>query len=271
MTLYHYTTAAGLQGIITSKSLWTSDYHFLNDASEFRYGWKIVVDAIDRREAEIKDRSSFAWQTHELFMRNRDKAFAFVGSLTSQGDLLSQWRGYNRGQGFAIGFNEDWLEQNAAVQQFEISRVLYDADEQRAAADTAVDLLIRQLADSEAEPTTTLERLNTWLLQAVKTALRLKDRHFSEEKESRLIWAGHNWPVRLKTRISPAGLIPYQAFQFNLATAKGALTHPNNFGVEEIVVGPALGQQQVIAVEALLASQSMRLEIRRSAIPYVAD
>jgi hypothetical protein len=127
------------------------------------------------------------------------------------------------------------------------------------------------LADSEAEPTTTLERLNTWLLQAVKTALRLKDRHFSEEKESRLIWAGHNWPVRLKTRISPAGLIPYQAFQFNLATAKGALTHPNNFGVEEIVVGPALGQQQVIAVEALLASQSMRLEIRRSAIPYVAD
>ncbi|WP_166298278.1 DUF2971 domain-containing protein [Bradyrhizobium sp. 2S1] len=267
MTLYHYTTAAGLQGIIASKSLWTSNYQFLNDTSEFRYGWKIVVDAFDRREAEIKDRSSFAWQTYELFMRNRDKAYVFVGSLTSQGDLLSQWRGYNRGQGFAIGFNEDWLEQNAVVQKFDISRVLYDADEQRAAADTTVDLLIQQLV----EPTTVLERINTWQVQAVKTALRLKDRHFSEEKEFRLVWAGHSWPVRLKTRISSTGLIPYQAFQFDLATTKSALPHPNNFGVEEIIVGPALGQQQVIAVEALLASQSMRLAIRRSSIPYVAD
>lgn len=271
MTLYHYTTTAGLQGIIASKSIWTSDYRFLNDTSEFRYGWKIVVDAIDRREAEIRSRSSFAWQTYELFMRDRDKAYAFVGSLTSEGDLLSQWRGYNGGQGFAIGFNEDWLKQNAAVQKFEINRVLYDADEQREAANATVDLLIQQLVESEAAPTTVLERLNTWQIQAVKTALRFKDRHFSEEQESRLVWAGHSWPVRLKTRISPAGLVPYQAFQFDLATTNSAVSHPNNFGIEEIIVGPALGEQQVIAVEALLASQSMRLTIRRSAIPYVAS
>lgn len=196
---------------------------------------------MDGREAEIKERSSFAWQTIELFMRNADKAYAFVGSLTSQGDLLSQWRGYNRGPGFAIGFNEDWLEQNAAVQKFDISPVLYGPDEQREAADTTVDLLIQQLADSKTEPTTVLEKINTWRVQAVKTALRLKDRHFSEEQESRLVWAGHSWPVRLKTRFSPAGLVPYQAFQFDLATARNALSHPNNFGIEEIIVGPALG------------------------------
>jgi hypothetical protein len=57
----------------------------------------------DRREADIKARSSFAWDTTALFVRTLDKANAFVGSLTSQGDLLSQWRGYNRGQGFAVG------------------------------------------------------------------------------------------------------------------------------------------------------------------------
>jgi hypothetical protein len=271
VTLYHYTTAAGLQGIIASKSLWASDYRFLNDTSEFRYGWKLVVDAMDDREAEIKECSSVAWQTIELFLRDADKAYAFVGSLTSQGDLLSQWRGYNRGQGFAIGFNEDWLEQNAAVQKFDISPVLYGPDEQRGAADTTVNLLIQQLVDNKAEPATVLEKINTWRLQAVKTALRLKDRHFSEERESRLVWSGHSWPVRLRTRVSPAGLVPYQAFQLDLATARSALSHPNNFGIEEIIVGPALGQQQVIAVEALLASQSMRLAIHRSAIPYVAD
>jgi hypothetical protein len=269
MTLYHYTTAAGLQGIIASKSLWTTDYRFLNDTSEFRYGWKLVVDAMDRREAEIKERSSFAWQTIELFLRNLEKASAFIGSLSSQGDLLSQWRGYNRGRGFAIGFNEDWLKRNAAVQEFDISPVIYDPYEQRGAADKTVDLLIRELADSATEPSTELEKINTWRVQAVKTALRLKDHHFSEEHESRLVWAGHTWPARLKTRVSPAGLIPYREFQFNLATTRSV--HPNNFGVEEIIVGPALGKQQVIAVEALLASHSMRLQIHRSAIPYVAD
>lgn len=268
MTLYHYTTAAGLHGIVGSKSLWTTDYRFLNDTSEFRYGWKIVVDAICRREADLKECSLFAWQTFELFLRDADNAYAFVGSLTSQGDLLSQWRGYNRGQGFAIGFNEDWLRKNAAVQEFDISPVIYRPDEQKSAAESTVDLLIQQLVDSSSNATIP-ERINKWRLQAVKTALRLKDPHFSEEQESRLVWAGHSWPGRLQTRISPAGLIPYRALQFD--QARSVLSHPGNFGIEEIIVGPALGQQQVIAVEALLASQSMRLQIRRSTIPYVAD
>lgn len=268
MTLYHYTTAAGLQGIVESKSFWTSDYRFLNDTSEFRYGWKIVVDAIDRREADMKQCSSFAWQTFELFLRNTDEAYAFVGSLTSQGDLLSQWRGYNRGRGFAIGFNEDWLRKNAAVQGFDISPVIYCPDEQRSAAESTVDLLIQQLADSNSNATI-LERINEWRVQAVKTALRLKDPHFSEEQEFRLVWAGHSWPGRLRTRISPVGLVPYRALQFDLATS--ALSHPGNFGIEEIIVGPALGPQQAIAVDALLASHSMRLQIHRSSIPYVAD
>ncbi len=40
-TLYHYTTAEGLQGIIKTKSIWASDYRFLNDATEFDYGLSI--------------------------------------------------------------------------------------------------------------------------------------------------------------------------------------------------------------------------------------
>ncbi|WP_271573967.1 hypothetical protein [Bradyrhizobium sp. CCBAU 11361] len=50
-----------------------------------------------------------------------------------------------------------------------------------------------------------------------------------------------------------------------------AALHPNNCGIEEIIIGPALGRQQTIAVEALLATHRMRLTIKRSEIPYVAD
>ncbi|MET4324004.1 hypothetical protein [Bradyrhizobium sp. RT5a] len=63
MIPYHYTSAAGLHGIVASRSLWTSHYRFLNDTSEFLHGWKIVLDAIDRRGAKIRDISSLAWET----------------------------------------------------------------------------------------------------------------------------------------------------------------------------------------------------------------
>ncbi len=228
-----------------------------------------MVDAIDRREADIKERSSFAWDTIALFLRDTDKATAFVGSLTPHGDLLSQWRGYNRGQGFAIGFDEAWLRHNATLQNFDISPVIYDSDEQNAAADTTVDILVEELADKRTA--TVLETLNSWRTQAVKTALRQKDHHFSEEQEPRLVWAGHSWPTGLKTRISPTGIVPFHAFQFDLASPTSSLNHPNNFGIQEVIVGPALGEHQVSAVEALLASHHMRLAIKRPAIPYVAD
>jgi hypothetical protein len=45
--------------------------------------------------------------------------------------------------------------------------------------------------------------------------------------------------------------------------------HPNNVGIQRIVVGPGLPKQQTIAVDALLASQHMRLEIHKSNIPYI--
>jgi len=126
MILYHYTSAAGLHGIVATRSLWTSHYRFLNYTSEFQHGWKIVLGAIARRGAEIRDISSLAWETVALFRQHSSEVHGFVGSLTSEGDLLSQWRGYNRGQGVSIGFNPDWLLQNAAAQGFDVEPVLYE-------------------------------------------------------------------------------------------------------------------------------------------------
>lgn len=271
MILYHYTSATGLNGIMTSRSLWTSHYRFLNDTSEFQYGWKIVLDAIDRRGAEIREISSLAWETIALFRQHSDEVHGFVGSLTSEGDLLSQWRGYNRGQGFSIGINADWLLQNAAAQGFDITPVLYDPERQREAADGAVTLLIERLLEGTDEPEGARAQVRTWWSHALKTALVLKNEHFREERESRLVWVGVSWPPGLKTRVSPAGFVPYRACQFDKVVINNAATHPNNWGIEEIIIGPALGQQQTCAVDALLASHRMRLTIKRSAIPYVAD
>jgi hypothetical protein len=275
--LYHYTSAAALQNIIDSTSLWVSDHRFLNDPTEFLYGWEIVLDALRGHEKDIKQVSPVGWDTIERFREynERERAHAFVGSLTSQGDLLSQWRGYNGGRGFSIGFNAEWLQENATAQDFHLVPVLYEANAQRAAAENVVKLLLKVLSDCPAERTpkntaSSFEQVKLWWMQALKVALSFKNKHFEEEQETRLIWLGLDWPPGLKTRVGPAGLVPYRAFQFD-TVINLKISHPNNLGVEEIIVGPANREQQVAAVDALLAWHHMRLSIRKSTIPYIAD
>lgn len=42
-SLFHYTTGAGLKGILESKCLWATDYRFTNDGSELRYADDVLV------------------------------------------------------------------------------------------------------------------------------------------------------------------------------------------------------------------------------------
>jgi len=219
--------------------------------------------------SEISHR--LAWETVALFRQNSSEVHGFVGSLTSEGDLLSQWRGYNRGQGFSIGFNPDWLLQNAAAQGFDVTPVLYDTEEQRAGADRAMTLLIGRLVEGTDEPEGPAPKSGPDGRMPLKTALILKNQHFQKEREWRLVWVGVSWPAGLKTRVSLASLVPYRACQLDKVVINNAALHSNNCGIEEVIIGPALGRQQTIAVEALLTTHRMRLMIKRSEIPYVAD
>jgi hypothetical protein len=65
------------------------------------------------------------------FRQATDQFSVFIASFSKEPDLLSQWRGYNDGKGYAIGVNGDWLSQNADQQGFRLIPVLYDAGEQR--------------------------------------------------------------------------------------------------------------------------------------------
>ena len=55
-TLHHYTNAAGLQGILKSKSLWASDWNFLNDRSELVYSHNLIRDFTGRPRSTRKHR-----------------------------------------------------------------------------------------------------------------------------------------------------------------------------------------------------------------------
>lgn len=49
--LYHYTSLAGVMGIVRSKSLWATEIKYLNDADELIYLGKCIRSAIVTRDA----------------------------------------------------------------------------------------------------------------------------------------------------------------------------------------------------------------------------
>src|SRR5229473_2809916 len=96
-TLYHYTTQAGLLGIIKCRCLWTTNIFYLNDSREFNY-------ALELAHADLKERISgpAARKEQKQFYENALmtlggiapsalEAFCLhVGSFSAKDDSLSQ-------------------------------------------------------------------------------------------------------------------------------------------------------------------------------------
>lgn len=124
--LYHYTSRAGMLGIVGSGTIWASDLSYMNDASEKRYAIELV---------EALSASAFRNSGPvelELLRRAiptlRDTASAaggeYIACFCTDGDLLSQWRSYGSGGGCALGFY------SAGFSNFELRKMIYEREAQ---------------------------------------------------------------------------------------------------------------------------------------------
>ena len=100
----------------------------------------------------------------------------------------------------------------------------------------------------------------------------LKNDKFEEEREYRLVKITHTLPAEICTRPSTQGLIPYVPFKLDASIIDNPQYNPTNFGIERIVIGPALHHEhQRAAVRALFTSHGMEVEedsIEVSKVPY---
>lgn len=131
--VFHYTTSSGLQGIVSSKTLWASHTHFLNDEEEGIGFFKRILPMILKPEftkyvarsedlsarVQAADRLGVDLFDHWLekiidaFRKAQERAQdRYVTSFSttedkwiSQNGLLSQWRGYGLDGGYAIVFD----------------------------------------------------------------------------------------------------------------------------------------------------------------------
>src|SRR5215216_2159961 len=101
-TLYHYTNAAGLLGIVKEQALWATHIQFLNDGEELIYAARQISEyARSRAEGDASYRGQRLRAIADGVEDHADGRYGevFVSCFCSEPDLLSQWRSYGRDGG----------------------------------------------------------------------------------------------------------------------------------------------------------------------------
>lgn len=119
--IYHYTSIAGLHGIINSRSVWASDCRFLNDQKELIQAIKMFLNKFDEDSKKIL--------SHALFGPGFSLSHC-VFSLSRSPRVLSQWRSYgDDGRGAAIGFVRKYLKGLGKTSNHLLVDCIYDDHE----------------------------------------------------------------------------------------------------------------------------------------------
>ena len=194
--LYHYTDFGGLDGILKSQSLWATHLAYLSDATELVHGRSLVRDELERFAAELKGEPGVSFLSRCKQALAIDSSFYhyFAVCFCTEGDLLSQWKGYSdRGGGFAIGVHGTQLSV-ATVDDpsLMLRRVLYDESAQRGHIRTTLKLTVDCLPALLVGQTE--EKVFPIVLHFLDDHLAefyysFKSSAFSEENEWRLIQA----------------------------------------------------------------------------------
>lgn len=192
--LFHYTTSAGLRGILTSGELRATNFAYLNDALEPLYGRYVALETLrDLRDgASTTCEARFLDYAMEAFASSTRDTELYVTCFCEDGDLLSQWRGYGDTSGrYSIQFDTARLQ--AEDHTFSFGQVIYSHDEQvsivTATARAAADAILAQRSPSFEDSSDLFWRRVTALLMAhvASDAAFFKPKAFSEEREWRAV------------------------------------------------------------------------------------
>lgn len=136
-TLFHYTTANGLLGILRHKEIWSTAYYCANDVSELSAGKDVLtpifrsktyqmiqeadsrVNTFRHRGVDIREYADKFEQTIFSFALNFFCVYITCFCKPSGKEdflhgLLSQWRGYGVDGGYALQFSRERLEERVS-------------------------------------------------------------------------------------------------------------------------------------------------------------
>lgn len=264
--LYHYTSQEGLRGIVQGGELWASKITHLNDSSELALTLGATRTYLEGIDPPAPVRAGIL-RDLELIEASGNNVFVF--SLTSSGDLLSQWRGYTRpGSGYSIGFAAAELKRIAERDGlFSLGPCSYASDVRN---EVVADLVSRVVSGNlhlrtkrKKYTPRTPWRSPQFSDELLFAASFLKHEAFREEMEWRLV----SRPIPFKDpmfcyRDGKSHLLPY--FRLSIREAAGSIP------LRSVTVGPTPHPDLALsAVEGLLLSSGIsKFSLQRSEIPF---
>jgi len=237
--LFHYTSAEGLIGIVRDKCLWATSAFYLNDSQELLGGIELARSQLQelRKDANTAERDRIDWLLHDIRLLGTAQSMdAYVCSLSTEPDLLSQWRAYCRGGGFAIGFPVDHLRDHVAKKKFALRECYYLNEHHAELIQKAIEQTAMAWIRSGHGPVTNDEgrfvvsgKLS-WEL--VRAAAQLKSASFSEEHEFRIVSSPERAydPNQIFFRARGGMIIPYTKIELPDTT--------DFWGRVKIIIGP---------------------------------
>ncbi len=252
--LYHYTSAKGFEGIVSTRTLWASSAGFMTDTSEIKYGLQLVAKTL----ADQQDRIPI----YKAFTRGELPGFGesfniFITCFCQEANVPSQWDDYaSKGTGLSIGIRRhEMMALAGEPQSYVLFPVIYDVARQHEIVMTIIAEAfekIRELSLKEREWSYWWQEVGIQLLTFI---LRFKDPMFHNEREWRTLKLQSPsdkdaLPVRYRQGIR--GIIPY----IELPLTANA--------VAEVIEGPksSIGQK---AIKIVLDKYGLNgAEVKRS-------
>lgn len=258
VTLWHYTDAAGAIGILQSRSLRATALSHLNDATELIYGLKLAQDILEECiKGDLPAHRRDMLKNVIGSLDHVDPGDYFVACASRAEDDLSQWRGYGRDAGYALGFHTDlcgdkieWVVDGDRVPNivrlsaspYDSGRepfgswheVIYDEGEQRR--------LLRDLIDHLPEPHPIADAPRIWRGVIVSRVACYKSPGFSAERECRVIVPRPQSADLISFRSGLFGVTPYVSLSpvdpASADTNAYASQRGNPLPVVKVTVGP---------------------------------
>lgn len=266
--VYHYTSIDGLIGIVKSRSVWLTEFGYLNDRQELTYGFSLLGDTIEKiRKQNISPKVEELLNDWTGKIKN-SSSHVYITSFSSHADSLSQWRAYGP---IAIGVPVNNLILHVDDGRFQ--RVEYDPEVQEKLVFIYLNHLVNAyLADIEENRLGNAPDLYFRGNLFLEVATFLKNPAFKSESEYRLAYindpevlSAFNFSTPPKSfRVSEGKIVPY------IPSTDISFSGRQDFPLEilEIVIGPENDELLEQGVRALLSEYGLDdVVVRRSLVP----
>lgn len=244
--IWHYTTAAGLTGILSEHVLWASSAAFMNDHQELRTGPAVLA-------RQFQDLYGSVDEGFRLLAEGTgtvDPTLSFVACACDDGDSLTMWRNYTGGEvGFAVRLDperplhlrrqrsiEDAIfpadhkllaNENyslaatlsllgKALENFDGNPIdwqdaIYNKEQQDALARQYLARVRSYVADPGLQTNDGAEEISDVMLNFDRQLQMFKDEAFKDEQEKRIVCALQQPLSRcfVKFRTGKYGIVPY--------------------------------------------------------------